>query len=322
MNIIYLKHPLNVIKDFSPTVLALGYFDGVHLGHQKVIQTALNIAKEKGVTTSVMTFHPHPREVLQRLKEPMNYLTPLKDKLKKLEALGVDTVFVVEFTLSFAKLTPQQFVDQYLIGLNAIHIVAGFDYTYGTLGKGTMETLPFHSRGKFETTVVKKLEKEEEKVSSTKIRELLATGTVEEIPKYLGECYSIKGVVVDGDKRGRTIGFPTANVKLSERYYIPALGVYAVKMLVNGKWYEGVCNLGKRPTFHNENVEPTIEVHLFSFHESIYGEEVEVKWVKHIRDEQKFKSVDDLIAQINRDKEQARAIFLHEDTCNRNENDV
>lgn len=310
MNTIFLKHPVTLKeRDHAPTVIALGYFDGVHLGHQKVIKTAVQIAAEKGVSASVLTFHPHPREVLQQLDEPMHYLTPLPDKLEKIEALGVDTVYVVEFTTEFAKLTPQQFVDQYLLGLHAVQVVAGFDFTYGRLGRGTMETMPFHSRGRFETTVVDKLEREEEKISSTKIRELLQSGQVEEIPTYLGDFYTVKGVVVDGEKRGRTIGFPTANVELSGRYYVPALGVYAVQCFVNGKWYDGVCNLGVKPTFHEDKKEPTIEVHLFSFNQSIYGEKVAVKWCKRLREERKFDSVEALIAQIERDKAEAQAYF-------------
>lgn len=310
MDIIYLNHPISLqADDHKPTVIALGYFDGVHEGHKKVIRTAIELAEEKGATASVLTFHPHPREVLQKPKVEMRYITPLVDKIKKIEQLGVDTLYVVHFSNVFAKLTPQQFVDNYLIGLHAIHVVAGFDFTYGSLGKGTMETLPFHARQRFEQTVVKKLEKSSEKISSTKIRALLMEGKVEEIPHYLGDYYTVKGIVVDGEKRGRTIGFPTANVELSERYFIPKTGVYAVQFRVNDKWYDGVCNVGFKPTFEKKAEVPTIEVHLFSFEQSIYGCKVEIKWFKHLRDEQKFNGVEELVKQIKLDKERAVLFF-------------
>ncbi len=310
MDIIYLNHPVKLKEEeHEPTVMALGYFDGVHLGHKRVIETAVQIAKEKGTTASVLTFHPHPREVLQRPKKEMRYITPLADKIKKVEALGVDVVYVVHFSREFARLTPQQFVDDYLIGLHAIHIVAGFDFTYGALGKGTMETLPFHARQRFTSTIVQKLEKDSEKISSTKIRDLLLNGEVEKIPMYLGDFYAVTGVVVDGDKRGRTIGFPTANVELSDLYLIPKTGVYAIQFFVNGYVYHGVCNVGYKPTFKQNEEYPTIEAHLFSFEQSIYGEKVGLKWCKHLRDEQKFNGVDELVAQIERDKEQAIAYF-------------
>ncbi|NEU29328.1 bifunctional riboflavin kinase/FAD synthetase [bacterium LRH843] len=310
---IYLNHPIEA-KTLKPksTVIALGYFDGVHAGHQKVMRTAKRIAEKLGTTVSVMTFHPHPKEVLRKLDKEMKYITPLSDKIEKIECIGVDTLYVVNFTPSFAKLTPQQFVDEYLIGLNAVHVVAGFDFTYGALGKGTMETLPFHARAKFESTIVEKVEEDDEKVSSTKIRELLLTGKVDKIPPYLGELYSIQGTVIDGDKRGRTIGFPTANIQPNDRYIIPKIGVYAVRMRVNGVYYEGVCNVGYKPTFRQEKETPTIEVHLFSFNEMIYGESVKVEWHSFLRDEKKFESVDKLVEQLTIDKQQAIAFFEEE----------
>ncbi|TWI55205.1 bifunctional riboflavin kinase/FAD synthetase [Halalkalibacter nanhaiisediminis] len=316
MKTIYLHHPIEAktLKD-RPTVMALGYFDGVHKGHQKVILTAKKIAEQLDTTASVMTFHPHPKEILRKPKQEMKYLTPLPDKIKKIEKLGINTLYIVQFSTSFAALTPQQFVDDYLIGLNVIHVVAGFDFTYGSLGKGTMETLPFHARNRLDSTIVPKLEKNDEKVSSTKIRELLMQGNVEEVSNYLGDVYSVKGTVVDGEKRGRTIGFPTANILPSDRYLIPKTGVYAVKMRIHNTLYQGVCNVGYKPTFHNNGeLEPTIEVHLFSFDQTIYGEVVEVEWYRHLRDEQKFAGVEQLIEQITADKQQAIDFFASEES--------
>jgi riboflavin kinase/FMN adenylyltransferase len=310
MDTIYLHHPINcgTLKR-SPTVMALGYFDGVHKGHQAVINSAINEAQKRGTTTSVMTFHPHPKEVLRKQENQMNYITPLSDKIKKIEQLGIDTLYVVEFTREFAALTPQQFVDQYLIELNVIHVVAGFDFTYGSLGKGTMETLCFHARNRLTSTTVEKLEADDEKISSTRIRSLLVNGEVAEVTKLLGEPFKINGKVVDGEKRGRTIGFPTANIQPNDRYMIPKTGVYAVTLMINNEEFSGVCNVGYKPTFHKEAVDPTIEVHLFLFNRDIYGEEVSLSWHHRIRDEQKFSNVDDLIKQINHDKESAMLLL-------------
>ncbi len=312
MEIVYLTHPHQLNRESeNPTVMALGYFDGVHLGHQQVIKTAKCIAEEKKVSCSVMTFNPHPKEVLSsnRLEEPLRYITPLEDKIKEIKKLQVDRLYIVRFDIKFSKLNPQQFVDQYLIGLHAVHVVAGFDYTYGSLGKGTMETLPFHSRGKLDQTVVEKVKNAQEKVSSTKIRSLLRDGKVQDVPELLGRYYEIYGTVVDGEKRGRTIGFPTANIQLKDRYILPKIGVYAVTMKIldeNNTSYKGVCNIGYKPTFHKEqSAEPSIEVHLFNFSGDIYGKEVAIQWHFYIRGEKRFASVSDLIEQINKDRETA-----------------
>ncbi|WP_100373161.1 bifunctional riboflavin kinase/FAD synthetase [Bacillus sp. FJAT-45037] len=311
MDTIYLHHPIeaNTLK-IRPTVLALGYFDGVHLGHQEVINQAIKKAAELGVQVAVMTFDPHPKEVLRKNAEPMRYITPLPQKEKKIAELNVDVLYVVNFTKEFATLTPQQYVDQYIIALGAVHVVAGFDFTYGALGKGTMETLMFHSRGEFEQTTVQKVEQGDVKISSTKIRELLETGEVSTIPAYLGEHYAIFGKVVDGDKRGRTIGFPTANVEPTDRAKLLKTGVYAVRFETDNASYKGVCNVGYKPTFNELRPDiPTIEVHIFDFDGDLYGQEVTVYFEQTIRPEQKFSSKDELIKQIHADKQVAFAYF-------------
>jgi riboflavin kinase/FMN adenylyltransferase len=315
MDTIYLHHPIeaNTLKK-RPIVLALGYFDGVHIGHKKVIETACRQAAKLGVEAAVMTFHPHPKEVLRKEAHPMPYLTPLPLKEKKIAELGVDTLYVVNFTKEFASLTPQQFVDDYIISLDAVHVVAGFDFTYGSLGKGTMETLVFHSRNKFDQTTVSKVEQGDIKISSTKIRELIEEGSVEKIPAYLGEPYYVLGEVVDGDKRGRTIGFPTANVAAIDRMKIPKTGVYAVRFQVKGDWYNGVCNIGYKPTFNQERKEPTIEVNIFEFNQDIYGEQAVVVFERRIRAEKKFNEINELISQIKKDKEEAIEYFA-EKSC-------
>lgn len=309
---IYLEHPHEMIKqELKETVIALGYFDGVHLGHQKVIQTATKIAAEHNWLSAVMTFHPHPAVVLGKA-EQIRAITPLSVKEKLIENLGVDILYIVKFNESFSKLTPQQFVDEYIIDLSVKHVVAGFDYTYGRFGKGTMETMPEHAHGQFEVTTIEKVEKNDEKIGSTLIRTLISEGQVEQLPQYLGRFYEMTGTVISGEKRGRTIGFPTANLSVSPEYVLPKKGVYAVKVTYKDRSYNGILNIGFKPTFHEQLPEPSIEVHLLEFNEDVYGEQLTLEWRKRLRDEMKFASVDELVAQINQDKVDAEAYFaLH-----------
>lgn len=309
MKLIKLNHPHSLKQeDFPSLSIALGYFDGVHLGHQRVILNAKKRAEEKGLKSAVMTFDPHPSVVLGKAQH-VEYITPLEDKIHVIEGLGIDYLFIIHFTEEFANLLPQEFIDQYIIGLNVKEVVAGFDYTYGKMGKGNMETIQFHSRGLFDYTVVPKLSKDGEKVSSTLIRSCLREGEMERIPHLLGRKYTTTGVVSHGDKRGRTIGFPTANVEASNDYLLPSTGVYATRIFVKEKWYDGVCNLGYKPTFDNKREKPTIEVHIFDFAEDIYGKTAIVEWHKKLRNEQRFPGINELIAQIEKDKQQALAYF-------------
>lgn len=305
-----ISHPHQLKKaDLNKTVLALGYFDGVHKGHQAVMKTAADAAAEMGISWGVMTFHPHPSIVLRKQKVS-EAITPLEDKIEMIEELGADYLFVVEFTEAFAALEPQEFVDEYIIGLHVQHVVAGFDFSYGKLGKGTMETLPFHSRGQFSQTTVPKQKHSDRKISSTLIREVIRNGNVEYAAMLLGRPYSGRGTVIHGDKRGRTIGFPTANILLHDYYISPPTGVYAVAVKIGGQLYNGVCNIGYKPTFHKDKApKPSVEVHIFDFNREIYGVNAEVYWYKRIRSEQKFNSAEELIEQIARDKQAAEEYF-------------
>ena len=310
MKLIRLQFPLSIDKqEFPPLSMALGYFDGVHLGHQEVIKEAKKQADQKGLSAAVMTFDPHPSVVLGRNVQHVQYITPLTEKIKLIEDLGIDYLFVVNFTLDFANLLPQEFIDQYIIGLNVKHVVAGFDYTYGRMGKGTMETLPFHSREDFTYSVVPKFVDSNEKISSTRIRTLLREGETALLPKLLGRFYTTTGIVIHGDKRGRTIGFPTANIGLTQEFIIPRLGVYAVKIKIDNEWYNGVCNVGIKPTFNQGTSTPSVEVHIFEFDQDIYGKEATVEWHQFIRNEQKFSGIKELVAQIEQDKLRALKYF-------------
>ncbi|EIT85124.1 bifunctional riboflavin kinase/FMN adenylyltransferase [Fictibacillus macauensis ZFHKF-1] len=309
MKTITLSHPLQMMKHEQPrTVMALGYFDGIHKGHRKVIDTAIALAKQEDAVSAVMSFHPHPSVVLGKKQAHVSYITPLAMKKKLLEEMGVDLFYVVEFTPSFAALLPEEFIDQYLIGLNVHHVVAGFDYRFGQFGKGDMAMMAEKAAGAFSQTVIEKLEMNEQKVSSTLIRSLLQHGDVSDIPSYLGRPYTITGIVVHGESRGTSLGFPTANIGETDGYMIPANGVYVVSATVDGTEYHGVANIGTKPTFAGVR-EPSIEVHLFHFQKNIYGKHVEVTWHQRIRSEKKFNGVEELIEQIGKDKETALTFF-------------
>ncbi|WP_227395498.1 bifunctional riboflavin kinase/FAD synthetase [Jeotgalibacillus aurantiacus] len=311
MKVYTLHHPHELVKEELPKLsIALGFFDGVHKGHQKVIQTAVDYAAQHRLKSAVMTFEPHPSIVLSSKKDPVRLLSTLSQKLEKIRHLGVDYVFVVRFTSAFAGLEPQQFVDQYLINLNVVHVTAGFDFSYGKMGRGKMDTLPFHSRNAFTSTIVEKQELSDEKISSTRIRQLIGDGEVQAAAELLGEEYITEGSVIHGEKRGRKIGFPTANISYDPVGMIPSPGVYAVQLHVLGRWHDGVCNIGYKPTFNDPGSSAlSVEVHLFDFSESIYGEEVKVKWVKRIRSEKKFDGIDSLVRQISLDKDSAIELF-------------
>ena len=223
----------------------------------------------------------------------------------------MDYLFVIHFTTEFSSLLPQEFIDQYIIGLNVKHVVAGFDYTYGKMGKGTMETIQFHSRNQFDFTMVSKLATPaEDKISSTLIRSLLRDGKVELMPKLLGRFYTTTGIVVHGERRGRTIGFPTANIKMDDEYILPPTGVYSVKVKIGSEQYDGVCNVGYKPTFHREKMDkPSVEVHIFNFDKDIYDAAATVEWNMRIRNEQKFEGIEQLVSQIEKDKLEAILYF-------------
>ena len=312
MNTIHLSYPhhLSDSKITGPFSLAIGFFDGVHMGHREVIGHAKRVAENQGLKLAVMTFDPHPSIVLGKRNEKVFYITPLDQKLELLQTMGVDTTFVVRFTSDFAQLSPANFVDTFIRQLNVKHVTAGFDFTFGAFGKGNMDIMESLAMDDFNVSVVEKKSADSEKISSTRIRQALTVGDMEKVLELLGRPFQIPGIVVHGDKRGRTIGFPTANIQAKEGSYIPATGVYAVRMLVQDEWVDGVCNVGYKPTFKNpEEKKLTIEVHLFQFDKNIYGEEVFVDWYHHIRDERKFDGIESLKHQIEKDKQTAMSFL-------------
>jgi riboflavin kinase/FMN adenylyltransferase len=301
MDIIHCTYPEQPQKD--PAVIALGLFDGVQIGQQQVIAAALKEAEACRLPSAGMTFDPHPKQVLGKGDEPVQYITLLERNLEKLQQLSVDRVYVIEFTIPFSELSPQAFVDEYLIASGAEHVVAGFDYSYGRFGAGKMATLAFHSR--LTHTVVAEFQEEAEKISSTRIRRLLAAGEVEPAAHVLGDPYQITGTINHGDARGRQIGFPTANMRPEFAYVIPQLGVYATFVrLADGRRFKAMTNVGRRPPFY-ETGDVNIETHLLDFDEDLYGQELTLEWIAYLRGEKAFNGIDQLKEQLARDREEA-----------------
>lgn len=288
-------------------VLVLGFFDGVHLGHQRLIAAGLKEAKSRNLPLMVMTFDKHPRVVYAH-ETNFAYLTTIPEKAAVMAKLGVDYLAVFKFNAQLAHLAPQDFVDQVILGLNAAVVVAGFDYTYGDKNIANMRHLPEFSHGRFDIVELPEQVFAGRKIGSTIIRQDLLNGDVTEANQLLGYPYSITGKVVTGKQRGRTIGFRTANLALPEHKLIPGIGVYATKLLVHGQWHEAMTSIGYNITF-NDTQQIFIETNIFDFDEDIYGETITVAWYKFLRGEKKLAGLAGLKEQLKKDEQATRAYF-------------
>ena len=299
----------NLTKDKN-TILTLGTFDGIHPGHLKIINKLVDSSKEKGCRNVVITFHPHPRTVLSSGSNVKMLTTP-EERENLLEKHGVENFLTINFTKEFASLTGEQFIYDYLVNrIGLTEIVLGHDHHFGKGRSGNVELLKkIGEKENFSVTTVDAFYVDNEIVSSTKIRNAISDGDIKKANTLLGRNYSFSGTVVGGDKRGRELGFPTANIKLlSQAKLLPAIGIYAVKIFLKNKEHFGLLSIGKRPTFYNEG-ELVTETYIFNFNREIYGEVVTIELVERLRGEEKFNSADDLINQMNKDKENGLKIF-------------
>ncbi|QVK19441.1 bifunctional riboflavin kinase/FAD synthetase [Mycoplasmatota bacterium] len=303
MKVVYLNTNSKILPIKNGLVLALGYFDGLHIAHQSLIKKTLETAKENHYRSGLMTFQPNPKYLLGKQKIE-SLLTPHHMKINLLDKMGVDYLFVVKFDLSIAKLSPRQFVEKFILALDTKHVVTGFDFLYGYKGKGNINTLFEDGKKLFGITMIDEQKINGVKISSSRIRELIVNGQVDEVKPYLGRLYTTEGIVIHGFKRGREMGYPTANISTINNYLIPQNGVYIVKVKVFQQEYYGICNIGHNPTFR-ENNNKSVEVHILNFDKYIYNEKITITWIKKIRDEKKFDCVENLIAQLNEDKEKA-----------------
>lgn len=302
-----IRHFEQVPPGFRGAVYALGNFDGVHRGHQQVIGRAAEIARELGIPLGVLVFEPHPQQFFFP-ERPFFRLTPFRAKARLLERMGVDVLAALPFDERMSKMLAPEFVLDVLVnGLNAAHVVAGYDFRFGKGRGGDAAALRYMGLMEgFGTDIVDEVKNGGVTFSSTRIRELLGAGEPRRAAELLGHWWTVETHIQQGDQRGRTIGFPTANVDLGQ-HLRPRFGVYAVRALVDGVWRDGVANLGRRPTFGK--LKENFEVHLFDFAGDLYGKTLRVAMVDFIRPEMKFEGLDQLKAQIAADGEAARRIL-------------
>ncbi|MBT8387083.1 MAG: bifunctional riboflavin kinase/FAD synthetase [Ignavibacteria bacterium] len=286
------------------TIITLGTFDGIHLGHKEIIEAVVQKATEFGGRSLLITFSPHPRKVILGGNN-IKLLSTLSEKKKIIETFGMDNLLIIRFTKEFSQQTPEEFVDKYLInGIGVKEIVIGYDHHFGKGRGGDIEILK--KKGKeigFAVTAVPEYKIDDIIVSSTKIRKALIAGDILSANKMLGCYYSFEGLVVPGDKRGRELGFPTANLLVeNEDKLLPATGIYAAECIVEGKKHNALLSIGSRPTFH-EAGEIIPEVYIIDFNKQIYNQSVRVNVVDRIRGEEKFSSAEELVKQMKNDKE-------------------
>lgn len=292
-------------------VVTIGSFDGVHKGHVQVIDSLKRVAREFGGETVIISFEPHPREVLYPLEKRPGILTTLEEKVKRLECYGIDHLIVLPFTRSLAELDYQEFVRNLLIDRIGIQgLVVGYDHRFGKNREGTFEKLKeLAAEYHFYLEQEEAYEENQINISSTKIRNALQIGDIQRVNEFLGYTYSISGKVVPGDKIGRSMGFPTANIQLEdERKLLPASGVYAVKVFIEQQEYKGMLNIGIRPTVSCLGI-IRLEVNIFDFSKDIYGQNIQVSLVSRIRGERKFNDIGELKEQLNQDRIKVQGIF-------------
>ncbi|NNK72762.1 MAG: bifunctional riboflavin kinase/FAD synthetase [Flavobacteriaceae bacterium] len=299
----------------SGTVVTIGTFDGVHIGHKKIIERLVAKAKEEQLQSVVITFFPHPRMVLHQDSQ-IKLLNTIEEKSQRLEALGLDHLVIKKFTPEFSRSTALEFVEDLLVNkLKTKHLIIGYDHRFGRNRAANIDDLrEFGKNFDFEVIEISAQEINEVAVSSTKIRHALQEGNVKMANRYLGHPYMLSGRVVHGQGLGKELKFPTANLQIAENYkLIPKPGVYVVRSQIDGKRVYGMMNIGTKPTV-NVDGDQYIEIHLFDFNRDIYGEDLRIEVLNWIRSEQKFESVEALKLQLKKDRKMARSyIKKHHD---------
>lgn len=290
----------------QPSVVTIGTFDGVHLGHEKIIKRLCKYSDSTNLSSLILTFFPHPRMVLNK-GETLKLLNTIEEKKQRLEFLGIDALVIEPFTLEFANLSAKDYVKNILVDkLNAKHIIIGYDHRFGKNRSANINDLTtYGNEYGFTVEEISVKDVEDVSVSSTKIRQALHNGQIEKANKYLGYNYSLRGVVIKGRGIGKSLDYPTANIHIdSDLKLIPKNGVYIVKSSDNEKLLWGMMNIGVNPTFNNSKL--SLEVHFLDYNNSLYDKTLTIQLVKFLRDEQKFSSVEALKAQIKMDEKQTR----------------
>ena len=296
-------HSIDQFPSNIKSVLTLGTFDGVHKGHKYVLKRMNEIAKKEGGESVLLTFYPHPRHVLQPDNQNLKLLNTIEEKIKELEKSGIQHFVIHKFTKDFSRTKSVNFIRDLLVNkLKMKYMVVGYDHHFGRNREGSYdELIEFSELYNFKLEQIPPQDEDEVTVSSTKIRNLLSNGNIEKANSYLGYDYPINGVVVKGNRIGRTLNYPTANILIKNKWkLLPKDGVYLVKVMLENKQYFGMLNIGKKPTFYKEK--HSVEVHIFDFVADIYGSEIKVDFLKRIRDEIQFGSLEDLQSQLRTDE--------------------
>jgi riboflavin kinase/FMN adenylyltransferase len=312
-----MSHEMKVYKgldhvfQIKKPIITAGTFDGVHVGHRKIIQRIIQLAGQINGESVVVTFDPHPRIVLFPDDHQVQMITTLDEKLELLEKAGVQNVVMIPFTRDFSRITSFEFVKEILVGKLHVHqLVIGYDHQFGRNREGSIEQLiQLAPQFDFEIEEIPPQDIDDIKVSSTKIRNAILTGDIQTANMYLTRPFSFFGTVVKGQQIGRTLGYPTANIQLVEQLKIlPGMGIYAVKVIIDHTVLNGMMNIGKRPTFENDG-DINIEVHIFDLSHDLYGKKITIEVVDRIRDEQKFNDAESLRLQIQQDELAAKRIL-------------
>ena len=297
-------------KNIKNPIVTVGTFDGVHFGHQKIIQRLQKIAKKNNGESVLLTFDPHPRKILLN-DQGLKLIHTINEKINILENLGLDHLVIYPFTLEFSKFSAKRYIDELLIQKLGTHtLVIGYDHHFGNDREGNIDLLKKYEKSNpFYLEEIKAHEIEEIKISSTKVRSAIEKGNIHLVNDYCGHFYEFSGEVVHGNGIGKTIGTPTANIKLnSNEKIIPLDGVYAVICQIKDANYKGIMNIGFKPTV-DEGQKRTVEIHLFDYEKDIYGQDLRTKVIERIRDEVKFNSLKELKSQILKDNEKAKIIL-------------
>jgi len=302
------RRELQRIAPGRPSAVTIGVFDGVHRGHQHLVGTLLESARRESLASVAITFNPHPRAVLQPGFK-VTYLTSLEERVELLQSLGLDAVGVLAFTSELAHLEPREFLALLVEELDMRLLVVGPDFAFGRNRSGTVAvSREIGEQLGFRVEVAPMLDEGGEKVGSTVVRQALADGDVSRVATLLGRPFSLRGPVVTGDKRGRELGFPTANMAIGLDRALPSYGIYVTRAYVREAAYESCTSIGVRPTFDVEP-RPTVETFIFDFDGDIYGEEIRIDLLERLRNEESFESVDDLVTQMHKDIDDSRSYF-------------
>lgn len=300
MEIVYLDETF--VSDLEASCVAVGFFDGMHLGHQKLIEQVVTIAKEKKLKKALMTFDVHPKSYIA--KQEFKELMTLQDKADFLKKYEFDYLFVLKFSNQMASMEPIDFIKQYIINTNVKHVICGFDFHFGNHGIGNYQVLIDNKSNLYDVTVVSKQEYQHHKISSSYLKKALSEGDVSLAKNLLGRYYRVSGKVIHGLKNGRKIGFPTINVDV-KNYVLPKNGVYGAIVLINGMAHLAMANIGYNPTF-NVLTKVSLEVNIFDFDQDVYNQQATVIFIKRTRDEKKFSSIEQLIMQLTSDRQQIK----------------